>query len=76
MSLGTGDAWQDALDVAGQIKSSTLVIDTENLNERLGRSRTLAKALGVEYIQLESPELTEKTVRALHRSPVSSQLGR
>jgi magnesium chelatase subunit D len=65
--LGTGDAWHDALDIAGQIKSSILVIDTENSSERLGRSRTLAKALGAEYIQLESPELAETTVRALRR---------
>jgi magnesium chelatase subunit D len=72
---GTGDAWQDALDFAGQIKSSTLVIDTENSSERLGRSRTLAKVLGAKYIKLESPELTETTVHVLQRLPVSSQLG-
>jgi magnesium chelatase subunit D len=73
--LGAGDAWQDALDIAGQIKSSALVIDTENSSERLGRSRTLAKALGAEYIQLESPELAKTVVHALQRLPVSSQLG-
>jgi magnesium chelatase subunit D len=67
--LGTGDAWQDALDIAGQIKSSALVIDTETSNERLGRSLTLAEALSAEYIQLESPELNETVVHALQRLP-------
>ncbi len=74
--LETGDAWQDALDIAGQIKSSALVIDTETSSERLGRSHTLAEALNAEYVQLESPELNETVVCALKRSPVVSHPGR
>ena len=71
--LEAGDPWQDALDIAGQIKSSALVIDTEQSSERLGRSRTLAEALGAEYIQLESPELNDTLVFALQRFTFSSQ---
>jgi len=70
--LGTGDAWQDALDIARQTKSSALVIDTENSSERLERSRTLAEALGAKYVQLESPALNETLVYPLQRLPVSS----
>jgi magnesium chelatase subunit D len=68
--LESGDAWLDALGIAGQIKSSVLVIDTENSNERLGRSFTLAEALNAEYIHLESPELNDTVVHALQRLPV------
>jgi magnesium chelatase subunit D len=71
--LETGDPWQDALDIAEQIKSSVLVIDTEHSSERFGRSRTLAEALGAEYIQLEGPELSDTVVFALQRLPVISQ---
>jgi magnesium chelatase subunit D len=71
--LQAGDPWQDALDIAEQIKSSALVIDTEHSSERLGRSRTLAEALGAEYVQLESSELNDTIVFALQRLPVSSQ---
>jgi magnesium chelatase subunit D len=67
--LEAGDPWQDALDIAEQIKSSALVIDTENSNERLGRSRALAEALGAEYVQLEGSELNHTAVFALQRLP-------
>jgi magnesium chelatase subunit D len=70
--LEAGDPWRDALDIAGQIKSSALVIDTEHSNERLGKSRTLAEALDAEYVQLESPELNNTVIFALQRFPVSS----
>jgi magnesium chelatase subunit D len=70
--LGTGDAWRDALQIAGQIKSTALVIDTENSSERLGRSRTLAEVLGARYVQLDSPELSETVLYAPQRLPVSS----
>ncbi|QMV17324.1 VWA domain-containing protein [Granulicella sp. 5B5] len=65
--LENSDAWQDAIDMAGQIKSSVLVIDTENSSERLGRSRMLAEALSAEYFHLESAELNETLVLALQR---------
>jgi magnesium chelatase subunit D len=71
--LEAGDPWQDALDVAEQIESSALVIDTEHSSERLGRSRTLAEALGAEYVQLKGPELNDTVVLALQRLPVISQ---
>jgi magnesium chelatase subunit D len=55
--LAAGDPWQDALDVASQIKTRALVIDTENSTERLGRPLKLAEALAAEYVRLESPTL-------------------
>jgi magnesium chelatase subunit D len=71
--LETGDAWQDALDIASQIKSAALVIDTENSNERLGRSRVLAEALGAQCVELDSPEFSSNAVIALQRLPISSR---
>jgi magnesium chelatase subunit D len=50
VALGTGDPWQEAVDIANQIKARALVIDTENSTERIGRPRDLARALGAEYV--------------------------
>jgi len=74
--LHSDDPWQDALDIAGQIKSPALVIDTEISAERLGRSLTLAEALGAEYVQLEGPEMNDNVVIALQRLPVNQQSSR
>jgi magnesium chelatase subunit D len=67
--LGIGDPWQEALDIAGQIKIPALVIDTENSAERLGRPLKLAEALAAEYVHLESSDLNENVVFALQRLP-------
>jgi magnesium chelatase subunit D len=67
--LGTGDPWQEALDVASQIKTRALVIDTENSTERLGRPFKLAEALAAEYVRLESSEMNEDVLFALQRLP-------
>ncbi len=72
--LGTGDPWQEALDVASQIKARALVIDTENSTERLGRPLKLAEALAAQYVQLESPELNEAVGVALRRLPLDHQI--
>lgn len=71
--LEAGDAWQDALEIAGAIKASALVIDTENSNERFGRSLALAEALGAGYIELESPELTGNTFISVQSLTVTFQ---
>jgi magnesium chelatase subunit D len=68
--LGTGDPWEEALDVASQIKTRALVIDTENSTERLGRPLKLAEALAAEYVRLESAELNEAVSFALQRLPM------
>jgi len=73
--LQSDDPWQDALDIAAQITSSALVIDTENSTERLGRSRTLAEALGAGYVELEGTEMGDNAVLALQRLPVGQQSG-
>ena len=46
---GAGDPWQEARDVASQIKTRALVIDTENSTERLGRRLATAsdRSLGI-----------------------------
>ena len=56
--LGTGDPWQEVLEIAAQIRAPALVIDTENTTERLERSRQLAETLCAQYVHLESPELS------------------
>lgn len=71
--LGTGDPWQEALDMASQIKTRALVIDTENSTERLGRPLKLAEALGAEYVRLESSELNDDVWFALQRLPMDHQ---
>ena len=42
VALGTGDPWQEAVDIASQIKVRALVIDTENSTEQIGRPRAFA----------------------------------
>jgi magnesium chelatase subunit D len=71
--LGTGDPWQEALDVASQIKNRALVIDTENSTERLGRPLKLAEALAAQYVRLESPELNEAVTFALQGLPMDHE---
>ena len=61
--LGAGDPWQEALDLASQIKTRSLVIDTETATERLGRPLKLAETLAAEYVRLENLELHEATTR-------------
>jgi magnesium chelatase subunit D len=71
--LGAGDPWQEALEVASQIKTRALVIDTENSSERLGRPLKLAEALAAEYVRLESSELNDDVLFALQRLPTDHQ---
>jgi magnesium chelatase subunit D len=63
--LRDGDPWQEALEIATQIKTPALVIDTEIANERLGRPRKLAEALGAEYVALENLESSGDLIVAL-----------
>jgi magnesium chelatase subunit D len=69
VALGTGDPWQEAVDIASQIKGRAVVIDTENSTERIGRPRDLARALGAEYFSLDNLELNDDIVLALQRLP-------
>lgn len=71
--LGSGDAWQDALEVASQIKSAALVVDTDCSSNRTGRSRALAEALGGTYMELNSHEFKNNAFVALQRLPATSQ---
>jgi magnesium chelatase subunit D len=69
VALGTGDPWQEAVDIACQIKARALVIDTENSTERIGRPRDLARALGAESVSLDNLEVNDHIVLALQRLP-------
>jgi magnesium chelatase subunit D len=73
--LGAGDPWQEALDVASQIKTRALVIDTENSTERFGRPLKLAEALAAQYVRLESSDLNEDVLFALQRLPMDRRRG-
>jgi magnesium chelatase subunit D len=52
VALHAGDAWEEALEEARQIKARSMVIDTEAGAERLGRAKALASALAAEYVPL------------------------
>jgi len=54
VALRAGDPWQEALDVASELRCSALVIDTEPTAQPLGRSRQLADALAARYVALEA----------------------
>ena len=73
VALESGDPWDDALAIASQIKTSALVIDTENSQERLGRTLALAEALGARYAQLESPELIDSATFLPHSFAITAQ---
>ena len=53
VALGTGDPWQEALEIAGALRCRALVVDTESNAQPMGRSRTLAEALHARYVTLE-----------------------
>lgn len=55
--------------MATKLKTRALVIDSEQSAERLGRSRTLAKALGAQYVSLDSPELNADIIFAIQKIP-------
>jgi magnesium chelatase subunit D len=63
--MHNGDPWQEALEIAAEIKTPALVIDTETANERLGRPRKLAEALGAEYVALENLESSGDLIMTL-----------
>ena len=71
--LENGDPWQDAMEIASEIKSASLVVDTENSSVRLGRSLTLAQALGARYVHLDSPDLDDFALINLKHLPLNQQ---
>lgn len=54
VGLGMGDPWQEALQVASELRGRALVIDTETGAQLHGRSIKLAEALGARYVTLEA----------------------
>jgi magnesium chelatase subunit D len=51
--LHGGDPWQEALDTAGQITCSAIVVDTETGAQRLGQCAQLAEVLSARYLSLD-----------------------
>jgi magnesium chelatase subunit D len=72
VAFASDDPWQEALNLASQIHTPTLVIDTEDSNERLGRPRQLAEVLGAEYLSLATLEAGD-VVLALQRLPLATR---
>ncbi|MBB6144933.1 magnesium chelatase subunit D [Silvibacterium bohemicum] len=68
VGMGAEDPWQEALQIASQLHCSSLVIDTEDAAQPLGRSRELAEALRAEYVALENLQDSDVLQIALPQS--------
>jgi len=51
VAFAGGDPWQEALKMAGQIRCSALVVDTENGGQ--GECSQLAEVMGARYMSLK-----------------------
>jgi magnesium chelatase subunit D len=67
--LQMGDPWQEAIEIASQLRCPALVIDTENAAQSLGQTRKLAEALRAEYVALENLQESDDLIIALQRLP-------
>jgi magnesium chelatase subunit D len=67
VALGSGEPWQESLEMATRLKTAALVIDTEQTTERFGRPYKLAEALGAEYASLECLELNADVALVIQR---------
>jgi len=64
VSLTNGDPWLETLDLARQLNTRAIVIDTENATERVGRPLKLAEALRATYLRLDGSELGKTVASA------------
>jgi magnesium chelatase subunit D len=64
VALGSGDPWQEALEIASCLGCRALVIDTENAAQPLGRSLKLAEALGARYFALADLQQSDRLLIA------------
>jgi magnesium chelatase subunit D len=67
VSLRDGDPWQEALDIAMQLRCAALVIDTETGPQLFERPRHLASALRATHIPIERLQTSDDLVIALDR---------
>jgi len=74
VALASGDPWQEALNLASQIRTPALVIDTEDSNELSGRPRQLAEALGAEYLSLTTLAASDIALAVQHLPLASRSL--
>jgi len=73
VALGSGNAWEESLEIARQINVPALVVDTENGAQLLGHSRRLAEALCAEYVSLDHFVNSSDFVLSLERTKATSQ---
>ena len=69
VALTGGDPWEEAVEVAGQLRCSALVIDTDGAPGSLGQSRKLAEALSAQYIALEDLQDSDALKIAVQQIP-------
>ncbi|NYF80051.1 magnesium chelatase subunit D [Granulicella arctica] len=72
VSLGAGDPWHEALEIASRIRTPALVIDTESSNQRLGRPRELAEVLSAQYVCLDDLALNDSIDFVLQQLPFTN----
>jgi len=69
VALRMGDPWQEAMEIASQLRCPALVIDTENGAQSLGQTRKLAEALRAKYVALENLQDSDDLIIALQQLP-------
>jgi magnesium chelatase subunit D len=64
VALGKGDPWQEALQIAGELRCHSLVVDTGTSDHLRDRTSELADALKAPLVTLEDLEsMEELTIR-------------
>ena len=59
VALNGGDPWEEAVEVAGQLRCPALVIDTDDARGSLGQSRKLAESLNAQYIAMQDLQASD-----------------
>jgi magnesium chelatase subunit D len=72
VALNGGDPWEEAVEVAVQLRCSALVVDTDGVSGSLGQSRKLAEALNAQYIALEDLQDSDALEIAVQQIPGNS----
>jgi magnesium chelatase subunit D len=72
VALKGGDPWEEAVEIAGQLRCSALVVDTDGVPGSLGQSRKLAEALNAQYIALEDLQDSDALEIAMQQIPGNS----
>jgi magnesium chelatase subunit D len=65
VAAGSGDPWQEAMQLASELHCASLVIDTESPSQALGQSLELARAMGARCVSIENLAESDELVIAL-----------